>query len=306
MSYEILPSKQKITKFYGMSLDDLNAATPLDSAWYQGLLSNKDPLQYILAIRVYPVKIQMDLGGTYEPVKAGPHTITGLSATTSSGYSLINSTSITVPAHTYFYDIEPYSSAELYLPFLGIIPISLSEVRGTTLNIRYLTDWRNGQITAYVSSGTRLIKTITGSFGSEIPLTLSDNARVLQTLVSSAIGAAVATAGGGGPALMKSAVEGTTGFIGLFGDTFKGNSGPGWTNTYGPYYPILTIKSPKPIVPDAAFLHLKGKPYMQTVSLSILNGNGYTQVESVHLENSNMLASERTELESLLKSGVIF
>ena len=315
MGYNIYPSLQHLSYCYKMSINGLNAGTPFSSSWWQALTSNKDPLAYILAVRMYPVEITTTNSTAVTSIIAGPHQIQNISAYYTDSSWMSSASTITVPAHTEFFDVEPYSSAQLYLPFIGFIPIMLKEIRGTTLSIHYAVDWSTGDMTAYVYSGSRLIKTAPGSMGWTIPLTADDNMRYIQSIASTAVSAAgsiaMAAATGGASAALTAAGAGITALtaktlIGSKGDEARGTVSAGWSASNSPLMPILYITSPIHETRTATYKHSFGIPVYTTFSVALLIGTGYTEIESIHCEGITMTDTEQAELEGLLKSGVIF
>lgn len=51
-----------------------------------------------------------------------------------------------------FYDYQPYSSVQLYLPYIGFVPLKMNEVVGKRIRLTYLVDVLSGDFTAVVET----------------------------------------------------------------------------------------------------------------------------------------------------------
>lgn len=52
-----------------------------------------------------------------------------------------------------FYDYQPYSSVQLYLPYIGFVPLKMNEVVGKRILLSYKVDVLSGDFTAIVETG---------------------------------------------------------------------------------------------------------------------------------------------------------
>ena len=76
-----------------------------------------------------------------------------------------------------FYDYQPFSIIQLHLPYIGFVPLKMSECTGRTLHISYCIDVLNGDFTAHVTSsgyeehyGVQLLGAYQGNIGKPMPL----------------------------------------------------------------------------------------------------------------------------------------
>lgn len=215
----------------------------------------------------------------------------------------VNCGSVTVPE--YFsdardYDI-PYTEVECYLPFIGIVRLKTADIIGGKVNIRYSIDTYSGACLCkiYVTKlgAKQLLYNFSSNCSMQIPLTGSDRTRLL----SGAVAGAVAGAAVGGPV---GAVAGAV------GGAWKGGTSIERTSGFSANAGCMGVKKPYLIITrkyayDAGnYNHFYGYPSNNTVTLS--SCKGFTRVKSAHIENIGRATdSEKAEIESLLKQGVI-
>lgn len=148
-----------------------------------------DPLEGIISIRKYPVN-NVPNHGTEDYIKIGSYT-----SDTIKGYrfapSLNNFITFTFSGakrlnEVYggsFLDREPYTTAELYIPFCGTIPISVADYIGHTITVKLAIDYRSGSCTAYVFKDSTPLQTANGQIGIDIPVTGINTATVDSQLL---------------------------------------------------------------------------------------------------------------------------
>ena len=199
-------------------------------------------------------------------------------------------------------DYEPYVQVHCYLPFIGIVSLKPNDVIGKKLNIKYGVDAMTGTCLAILTTkkGTSEIAcyNFAGNCATQIPISGGSYAQMITGLagfVASGIGA-VATANplmalGAGASLLNSHLDvGHSGAIG---------ANAGAMGIRKPYL-IITRKSAYEAAGYGAFY---GYPANKTVTLG--SCKGYTRIKSVHVEIPRATANEKSEIEQLLKQGVI-
>ena len=199
-------------------------------------------------------------------------------------------------------DYEPYAQVHCYLPFIGIVSLKPNDVIGKKLNIKYGVDALTGTCLAILTTkkGDSEIAcyNFPGNCATQIPISGGSYAQMITGLagfVASGIGA-VATANplmalGAGASLLNSHLDvGHSGAIG---------ANAGAMGIRKPYL-IITRKSAYEAAGYGAFY---GYPANKTVTLG--SCKGYTRIKSVHVEIPRATANEKSEIEQLLKQGVI-
>ncbi len=197
-------------------------------------------------------------------------------------------------------DYEPYTKVACYLPFVGIVPLKTDDVMGKKVNIKYGVDVLTGTCLATITvtnlkGVTIAMYTFTGNCAVQLPLSGGNYSGVIRGLVgmvgSVAVGGAIGAIGAVGSALNSKLDVAHSGSIG---------SNAGAMGVRKPYL-IITRAEPN----DALnYNKYYGFPSNQAVSLK--SCLGYTRVKEVHVEDvNNATITEKNEIESLLKSGVI-
>lgn len=260
-----------------------------------------DPMDCILGLSIVPVNVPS--GGSAN-VKVG-NIDTGISMTTASAqYIEVDCGSVSVEENYGAYlDYEPYTKAELYLPYIGIHAISIDDIMDKTVTIKYHIDILSGACVAYVKCGASVLYSFIGQCASSIPITGNDWTNVINGVLSIAgsIGSMVAT--GGATAPMSVVGIASTAVNAMKPNIEKSGSMSGTGGMLGIQSPYLILTRPRQAVP-AGQNRFIGYPAFITEILG--NVSGYTEVESIHLEGIQATGAELSEIETILKTGVIF
>lgn len=260
-----------------------------------------DPMDCILGLSIVPVNVPS--GGSAN-VMVG-NIDTGISMTTASAqYIEVDCGSISVEENYGAYlDYEPYTKAELYLPYIGIHAISIDDIMDKTVTIKYHIDILSGACVAYVKCGASVLYSFVGQCASSIPITGNDWTNVINGVLSIAgsIGSMVAT--GGATAPLSVAGIASTAVNAMKPNIEKSGSLSGTGGMLGIQTPYLILTRPRQAIP-AGQNRFIGYPAFITEILG--NVSGYTEVESIHLEGIQATGAELSEIETILKTGVIF
>lgn len=194
---------------------------------------------------------------------------------------------------------------ELYLPFIGIVPLSASVVMGSTLNVTYRIDVLTGTCLAQVKvskqNSNAVMYTFAGNCACQIPLTATTYTGTVSALVNS-VQAGLSFMMGDiitGAGEVASAIRG--GVSGLSGTKKSGSLGAN-AGALGIRIPYVIITHPT--VYDAYLYNEQyGYPSNKTVTLGSVSG--YTRVKDIHLSSIPCTDDELEMIESLLKEGVI-
>ena len=197
-------------------------------------------------------------------------------------------------------DYEPYTKVACYLPFVGIVPLKTDDVMGKKVNIKYGVDVLTGTCLATITvtnlkGVTIAMYTFTGNCAVQLPLSGGNYSGVIRGLVgmvgSVAVGGAIGAIGAVGSALNSKLDVAHSGSIG---------SNAGAMGVRKPYLIITRAE------PNEALNYNKYYGFPSNTAVSLKSCLGYTRVKEVHVENiSNATITEKNEIESLLKSGVI-
>lgn len=288
------PSISQLRNLAGYMWSDL-----FDESTFKKLFA--DPMQCILGLSIVPVAVP---SGSSATVKVG-NVDTGISMTTASTqYVELSCGSLSIGEYFGSYlDYEPYTRAELYLPFIGIHPISIDDIMGKTISVTYHVDILSGACIAYVKSGGSVLYSFLGQCASSIPVTSNDWTNVINGVmnIAGSIGTMVAT--GGATAPMALGTIASTAVNSMKPTVEKSGSLSGAGGMMGIKTPYLIITRPRQAVP-ARQSQFIGYPSFVTVRLADISG--YTEIDSVHLEGIQATGAELAEIESILKGGAIF
>lgn len=260
-----------------------------------------DPMDCILGLSIVPVK----------PASAGTSTVkignisTDVSMNkTSSQYVTVDCGTIDVKEYWGGYlDYAPYTQCEIYLPYVGTKQISVDDVMNKAVHVVYHVDILSGACNAYVKCGDSVLYTFVGQCSSSIPISGNDWTNVLNGAISVAgkIGLAMAT--GGATALM-SGLGAASSIISSSKPTVERSGAMSSTGgLLGIQKPYLILTRPKQALPEN---QNKYTGYPSFITMALSDCTGYTEIDSIHLENMSCTDEEAQEIESLLKSGVIF
>lgn len=203
------------------------------------------------------------------------------------------------------FDYSPYTDVALYLPFIGIVPLNVSDVMRSNIHVTYGVDVFTGACLAMVEvtrdGNTINLYQYAGMASVEYPLTGSVHSGLITGLlgVAGSIAATVATGGVGAPAAIAAvgglASAGTSHNARAGG--FSGNAGAMGIKT-----PYLIIERPQTKVAES-FPELAGYPTNYSCKLN--ECSGHVVVKHVHIEGINATDSELDKINNLLMSGVI-
>lgn len=260
-----------------------------------------DPMDAILGLSIVPVAVPS--GGTRE-VKVG-NIGTGKELTiAASQFVEVDCGSINVNEYWGAYlDYEPYTQAQIFLPYIGTRPISVDEIMGKTVRVVYHVDILTGACCCFVKCGDSVLYTYNGQCSIPIPITGANYASVVNGVISVAasVGSLVATGGSSAPtaipAIASSAVNQ------MKPQVEKSGSISGSAGVLNMQTPYLILIRPRQALPSKQNEFI-GYPSLITAQLTELKG--YTEVQSIHLENIPATQEELAEIESILEGGVIF
>lgn len=237
-----------------------------------------------------------------------------------------------------FRDYEPYTRITVFVPFCGSIELTPSEVVGKRIFITYTVDYSTGNVQAdvWVSSDVSfIVGTVTGQIGATVQTTASNNMEVLQKVASTAanfvkvatsVAAIAATGGAAAESAMTgeiSGAEATAKELGALSSTVDVTTGalanapvvssnPIHASSVGSGFASFATPRARLIVErrkyqkPSNYNHVYGQATNVTVTLSDLEGKGFTVCKNVDLSGIPATQDELSAIESLLRSGVYF
>lgn len=192
-------------------------------------------------------------------------------------------------------DYSPYTTVQLYLPFIGIVSLDIADVSRSSINVKYGVDVLTGACLASVSvqrdNAGGVLYQYSGNCACQYPLSSGS----YMGMVTGAIGAIGSLARGNiiGTGLsiagMHTNIEHSGGF--------SGNAG-----AMGIKKPYLIISRPQSVINDG-FPSIQGYPSNYFTRLG--DCSGFTQIAECHVENIPATDKELDKIKDLLKEGVI-
>lgn len=273
---------------------------------YKKLFS--DPMESIIGLAIVPVA--PDIGGAKNVMFGTIDSGVNMSYV-SSQYKKVNCGSVDIQKYVgCFMDYSPYTKISIYLPYIGIRDLSPDDITGGSINVTYIVDVLSGSCACFISHSVKgVLYAFNGSCISNIPLTASNFSGAIQNAVSAVIGGVGVIAGMATGAAPVTAM-GVAGLVNSAANTAlnskphiqrSGNLG-GSAGIMSVQKPFIIIERPNLSVPSNV-QHYVGQTSNLTRNLG--NCSGFTMVEYIHLHGISATSEEITEIETLLKQGVI-
>ena len=281
-----------------------SSAFDLDT--YKKLFS--DPMQSIIGLGILP--IAPDIGGA-RTVHFGAIDSEVTMNTIANQFKRLDCGSVDIEKYVgCFMDYSPYTKISLYLPYIGIRDLSPDDIMGGSIHVVYNIDLLTGACAAFVEHSERgVLYSYNGSCITNIPLTASNYSGAIQNAVS-AIASGITTAVGMATGAAPVTAMGITGLVTGAANTAI-NSKPNIqrSGNLGGSAGIMSIQRPYVIIerPNLSVAgnvqHYVGQTSNMTATLG--NMSGFTMVEYIHLHGIPATSEELSEIETLLKQGVI-
>lgn len=202
------------------------------------------------------------------------------------------------------FDYDPFTQIYIYLPFVGIEKLDTGDVMRGRVGVRYHIDVITGACLAEISvtrdSAGGILYTFAGNCAVQYPISSGSYMGIVASLASIA-GGVVGTVASGG-ALAPVAMGGVSGVLNAHtrvqhSGAFSGNAG-----AMGVKIPYLIITRPQTCLADN-FPAFDGYPANKMTTLSACSG--FVKCETCHVENIPATDAELSEIEMLLKGGII-
>lgn len=246
-------------------------------------------------------------------------------------YSEIDCGTVIVPEfYGNYLDYSPYSQAYIYLPFIGINEVSIDDIVGHAVNIRYRVDSYSGSCIAMIfvakDGYQNLCYQFAGSCSVEVPMAGGSQAAIKAGMMqaeayarSAMVSAGGHLLGGIGSALMGSLGGALSSVAGIAGDYANAKAGVEAARVankssvqhsgqfgashgaMGQKIPFIIIRNPIQ-VKVVNYNDDYGYPAHKRV---IIGGcTGYLRVREVNVISAHATDDEKAAIEALLKNGV--
>ena len=220
-------------------------------------------------------------------------------------YTYDTSTGV-LPVEEYFgsfLDYAPYTSAELYLPFYGTVPINIDSIMGGSIKVQYRINLVTGTFSVFVICvdrfGVQTILQYAGSCGMSIPIVSGNNGAQnrITDLVQGIANVALGNYVGAGMNTVNALTE--KGYV-YTNSKISGSAGYDGVKDV-----FLTITRPVLSNPEK-YSEIKQRPADMFVKLSELSGEYSIEKQNLDIHDKNITDEEITEIENILQGGAIF
>ena len=213
-----------------------------------------------------------------------------------------------VDLNEYFGNALDYTNTDiyLYLPFVGIVPVSTLDVVRSTINVKYKVDVLTGACMAQVyvnrdnNAGGQLY-CYAGDCAVKYPLSSGSYMGIVSSILGIA-GGVVGTIASGGAMLPLALGAGASALNSARTAIEHSGSLSGNAGAMGIKKPYFIIRRPQTKIADDYKIF---NGHSNNVFDNLGNCTGYTRVKYVNLENIPATGDELAEIENILKSGVI-
>lgn len=262
-----------------------------------------DPMQAIIGLhKVYCTPVTND---TESNIKVG-YLDSGVSSkTVKDQYTTIDCGSVSVrETFNNVFDYEPFTRIQLFLPFIGVVPLSVADVMRSTIRVKYTVDVLTGACLAEVivtrdNSGGSLYQ-YGGNCAISLPVSSGSYMGIVSSLVSVAGGVAATVASGGAAA---PTLLGSVGSLANAHTTVQHSGGfSGNTGVMGNKKPYLIISKPQTAL-AGNYESYEGIPANSTVTIG--NCSGFVRMKEVHIEGVSATRQEIDEINTLCKTGIL-
>ena len=220
-------------------------------------------------------------------------------------YVTINCGQVEVPE--YYHTAVDYtrSKVEIFLPFIGIVPLDCSVVTGSTLEVIYRIDVLTGtclaQIKVIKQNSDAVMYTYPGNCAVQLPLTASTYTGMVGAIMGAISGGFALGMGDVGGGIKKLGEGLVSGMSNLSGTAKSGNLSSN-AGALGIRIPYLIITHPT--VYDA-MIYNQFYGYPSNVYQRLSAMSGFVRVKDIHLDSISCTEQERDMIYTRLKEGVI-
>lgn len=202
------------------------------------------------------------------------------------------------------FDYEPFTNVKLYLPFVGIVPLNVSEVMRSSINVTYGIDVLTGACLARVKvirdGSNAILYQYSGNCAAQYPLSSGSYMGVVSSIVGIAGSVAATVASGGSAAPLALGAIGAA--IGAHTTVQNSGSFSGNAGVLGGKTPYLIIERPQTNMVEQQNMFI-GIPTNEYVGLNAYNG--FIKCRDAHIIGINATDEELTMISNYLMNGVI-
>lgn len=202
-----------------------------------------------------------------------------------------------------FLDYAPYTTLDIFLPFIGVRTLNVNDCMPKTIALKYKIDIATGTCVAIIKCDDSVLYHFNGSCAAQVPVTAGQMQEIVRSAISLVTSTVAGAATGGVAGGAMAAVSGAASAIANTGQHASRSGAIGGTSGFmSCLTPYLIVTRPRQALPDEQSVYTGYPSFMRSVLATL---EGYTEIEEIHLENVPATDGELSEIENLLKSGVI-
>lgn len=306
-----LPTSFSETGFVQVFCPTLAQVKELSSyMWSSNFFDNflklfNDPMDIIISLSMLPFSIN-PTGSRL--VYAGNVVTTVSMNYTSEQYAVIECGSLQIkPFYDAYIDYDPYTTCQIFLPYIGYQALSMDDIMGKTIKVTYRVDLMTGVCAAYITCNNVLLYTFTGSCSASIPVSGQSYTSIAQSVINIATATTLSAKPTKGVTAGANATKGAAGslasnVLSMKPDISRSGNVSANIGILGAQKPYLVFSVPRTCLPKGQNKYL-GYPSFMSTKLSLLTG--YTEVQEIRLNNMTCTEAEQAEIIEILKGGVI-
>ena len=259
------------------------------------LLVNNNPIENILSIKAIPFSIS----GVDTSIKLGNVDTNIVGAKCGESYKINIGSFIINGKYNSYLDYSPFTTIEIFLPFIGMQKLDTNVLINRTINILYIVDCITGSLKVQLLYNKKPLYEFNGTIGVDIPISSTNRAQVELGYLSSGLGAVGSIASGN---VMGAVYSGLNMAQSQYHTTTSGTANPN-TSFHSNRKCYLIINRPKA---DSISSYASTIGNKCCLSLSLKNLRGMTKLnENVQLKNISCTNEEREMLRNILTNGFI-
>jgi hypothetical protein len=282
-----------------------------------------DPMDAIINLMRVPIDLTQYRGAAVECIAGNVGTGVSMAPLTESFIELQMGTIKLTERWSSALDYNPYTAISAYLPYIGYIKLDTNDIFQmqswgyTTLKLKYLVNAFTGECVARLemekNKGERkgkyryLVGQYAGNLGMNIPVTAANYSTFFSNLFNAAVSGVTAVASGGAAAGISAAASVTSALTSAAAggnpDVQRSGNFSGGSSPLEYHVPFLMIETPIQVIDVPGYGDSAGFP--TSCYRRIADARGFLQIEAIVLDGFTGTDGERTELEKLLKEGVI-
>lgn len=281
------------------------------NVWEAIKLFFSNPMDFLVGIMLLP--FEPTGGSSYKP-KFGAISFARAYPTVANQYHDIDCGSINITKYWgSFLDYAPYTKIQIWLPYIGYRDLDVDEIMGSTINVKYRCDCVTGDCVAFVYVGVvgetgpqipRVLAQFYGNCGVQIPFGSVTYDQAVMAGIEM-LGTAANWGLSGGSAMLDSESFAAYNVNAVNASKPEVQKGGGAGSTVGYMSiqkPYIIRKIARQNLP-ADYMHFKGYP--SNISGKLADFEGFARVDDIQLNNIPAMETEREEIISLLRGGVL-